>query len=245
MSLVHAVGYLRVSTDEQSSGIETQKAVINQYIDELEAKDPSVQRYISKFFIDENVSGDSDPEFRTGFKNLLDYIHKNKQTNNSVNEVWVQTRDRLSRDIDYLGHITILLKRENIQICAVDDDKEEIVRRVKDILGAEELKKYREKAKEGRKRRIKEEKAMTRAPFGYKINVEGKLEIDEEKRLIVEQIFSMIEQGVRVKTIAERFNLSQSGIYYIRNNPIYRTGEVRWGGKVVYNVEPIISNEHD
>lgn len=244
MSLVHAVGYLRVSTDEQSSGIETQKAVINQYIDELESKDPAVQRYVSKFFVDENVSGDSDPEFRTGFKNLLDYINKSKQTN-SVNEVWVQTRDRLSRDIDYLGHITILLKRENIQICAVDDDKEEIVRRVKDILGAEELKKYREKAREGRKRRIKEKKAMTRAPFGYKINGEGRLEIDEEKRLIVEQIFSMIDQGVRIKTIAERFNLSQSGIYYIRNNAIYRTGEVRWGGKVVYTVEPIVATEKD
>ncbi len=195
---------------------------------------------MSKVFVDENVSGDSDPEFRTGFKQMLSYIKDCMLTDNPVNEVWVQTRDRLSRDIDYLGHITILLKRANVTICSVEDDKEEIVRRVRDILGAEELKKYREKAKEGRSRRIRDEKAMTRAPFGYKIDQDGKFIVDEEKRIIVQQIFAMIKQGVRIKTIAERFGLSQSGVYYIRNNPIYQTGEVKWGSKVVYKVEPLI-----
>ncbi len=79
-------GYCRVSTDEQSLGIEAQKAAI---IDFAAKMNPG--RQITKWFIDEGISGGSALEKRLALCELLAIV-------GSRDKVIVARRDRLARD---------------------------------------------------------------------------------------------------------------------------------------------------
>ncbi len=172
---------------------------------------------------------------------MLQFIkdYKEKNPDNPIREIWVQTRDRISRDVDMLGYATILLKMNGIEIRSNEDAQEGLVRRIYDMLGEEELKKYRQKRIYGIKRRINEKKVISRVPNGYKVE-KGKIVIDPELKPIILEIFQMFEDGVTMSTISNKFNIPRSTLAYMRKNPMYRTGEYTWKGKVIYHVEPII-----
>ena len=112
-------------------------------------------------------------------------------------------------------------------------------KRFEDLLGEEELKKYRAKRMYGIKRRIQDQKIMSRPPYGYKIE-DGKLIVDEEVRPKLVEIFQMFEDNVTMSTISNKYDIPRSTLAYLRKNPIYRTGEYYWKGKIVYQVEPVI-----
>ncbi len=232
---VNVVKYLRVSTADQESGLGTQDEVITQKIRSIG------YRHIIETFTDEDVSGDSHVEQRPGFKKMLEFIREYNKNNagDPIREVWVQTRDRISREVDMLGYATVLLRGLGVDIRAIEEPQEQLVTRIYDILGEEELKKYREKRKYGIKRRIKEQKIMSRPPYGYKIE-NGKLVIDETLRAKVIEIFQMFEDNATMSTISNKFGIPRSTLAYMRKNPIYKTGEYYWKGKVVYKVEPLI-----
>ena len=80
---------------------------------------------------------------------------------------------------------------------------------------------------------------MSRPPLGYKIE-NGKLVVDEEMRPKLIEIFQMFEDNATMSTISNKFGIPRSTLAYMRKNPIYRTGEYFWKGKVVYKVEPVI-----
>ncbi len=143
------------------------------------------------------------------------------------------------REVDMLGYASVTLRALGVEIRATDESEESLVTRIYDVLGEEELKKYRQKRVYGIKRRINEEKIMSRAPFGYKIE-QGKLVVDETLRLKIIQIFQMFEDNVTMSTISNKFEIPRSTLAYMRKNPIYTTGEYTWKGKVIYKVEPVI-----
>lgn len=232
---VNVVIYVRTSTADQSSGRETQIDVVMQKIKAVG------YRHVVKTFVDEEVSGDSHVEERPAFKEMLNFIREFNKNNagDPIKELWVQTRDRVSREVDMLGYATVVLRTMGVEIRSTEDTQEMLVRRIYDVLGEEELKKYRQKRMYGIKRRIKEQKVMSRPPLGYKI-VDGKLVIDEEMRPKIIQIFQMFEDNTPMSTISNKFGIPRSTLAYMRKNPIYRTGEVYWKGKVVYKVEPLI-----
>ncbi|MHA1865617.1 MAG: recombinase family protein [Candidatus Heimdallarchaeaceae archaeon] len=232
---INVICYLRVSTADQESGLGTQEEVIRQKIKSVG------YRHIIETFIDEEVSGDSHVEERPGFKKMLEFIRTYNKNNagDPIREVWVQTRDRISRQVDMLGYATVILRSFGVEIRATEESQEQLVTRIYDILGEEELKKYREKRKYGIKRRIGEQKIMSRPPLGYKIE-NGKLVVDEEMRPKLIEIFQMFEDNATMSTISNKFGIPRSTLAYMRKNPIYRTGEYFWKGKVVYKVEPVI-----
>ncbi len=232
---INVLIYIRVSTADQESGRDTQKDVITNKLKSLG------YRHIVQTFIDEEVSGDSHIEERPAFKKMLKLIEEYRQQNPSdpIKEVWVQTRDRISREVDMLGYASVTLRALGVEIRATDESEESLVTRIYDVLGEEELKKYRQKRVYGIKRRINEEKIMSRAPFGYKIE-QGKLVVDETLRLKIIQIFQMFEDNVTMSTISNKFEIPRSTLAYMRKNPIYTTGEYTWKGKVIYKVEPVI-----
>lgn len=80
---------------------------------------------------------------------------------------------------------------------------------------------------------------MFRPPFGYKI-VEGKLVVDEEKRTLLRKILEDINQGKNINEVASKNGVTKDFVRRVRSNPIYRTGEVRYAGEVVFKVEPIL-----
>ncbi|MHA1302650.1 MAG: recombinase family protein [Candidatus Heimdallarchaeaceae archaeon] len=233
--MIRCVIYARTSTADQSSGLETQ-------IEDVTAKIYQAgDREIVKIIRDENVAGDSDPEYRHGFKEVLEMAKENQ-----FDELWAQSRDRLSRDVDILGYIRILLKKRDISIVCLDDEESKVIARVKDLFGEMELQKYREKRYKGMMRRLKEHKVMSRPPFGYKVNEQGQLVVDEEKAAIIRRLFAEFDNPLTsLKSLSLKYNISVSTLRNIRSNPIYRTGEVRWAGKIAYYVDPIVPENKD
>ena len=232
---INAIIYIRVSTSDQKSGKDTQLDVITQKIQSLG------YRQILQTFTDEEVSGDSHIHERPAFKELIKYIEEFNllKPNDPIKELWVQTRDRISRAVDMLGYAVVLLRDLGVEIRATEESDEMLVTRIYDMLGEEELKKYRQKRVYGIKRRINEQKVLSRAPFGYKIE-NDKLVVDESLRPRIIQIFQMFEDNVTMSTICNKFSIPRSTLAYMRKNPIYITGEYTWKGKVIYTVEPVI-----
>ncbi len=174
---INVVTYVRVSTADQETGKDTQVDVINKKIGTIG------YRHIMETFFDEDVSGDSHVEERPGFRKMLNFISETlkEHPENPVREVWVQTRDRISREVDMLGYSSVLLRTMGVEIRATEESDEMLVTRIYDLLGEEELKKYRQKRMYGIKRRIQDQKIMSRPPYGYLIE-DGKLIVDEEIR---------------------------------------------------------------
>jgi len=89
---INVVIYMRVSTADQETGLDTQLDVIQKKI-----KSVGYRRVIETF-ADEDVSGDSHVEERPAFKQMLEFIKKHNATNSEpIREVWVQSRDRTWR----------------------------------------------------------------------------------------------------------------------------------------------------
>ena len=233
--MIRCVIYVRTSTADQESGLETQ-------IDDVSAKIYQAgEREIVKIIRDEDCPGDSDPEYRQGFLEVLKMVN-----NNEFDELWSQSRDRLSRDVDILGYIRILLKKKEVSIICLDDEDNKAIARVKDLFGEMELEKYREKRYKGMLRRINDKKVMSRPPFGYTVDEEGNLAIDESKRGLIRRLFGEFDNPFSsLKTLSMKYNIPVSTLRNIRSNPIYRTGEVRWAGKIAYYVEPIVPEDKD
>ncbi|NPD88147.1 MAG: recombinase family protein [Asgard group archaeon] len=233
--MVRCVIYVRTSTADQESGLETQ-------IDDVSARIYQVgEREIVKIIKDEDTPGDSDPEYREGFKEILDMVE-----NEEFDELWTQSRDRLSRDVDILGYIRIILKKREIPIVCLDDEDNKAFARIKDLFGEMELEKYREKRYKGMLRRIKDQKVMSRPPFGYAVGESGGLMVDECKRGLIRRLFGEFDNPfASLKTLSMKYNIPVSTLRNIRSNPIYRTGEVRWAGKIAYYVEPVVPENKD
>ncbi len=233
--MIRCLIYVRTSTADQESGLETQ-------IDDVSAKIYQVgEREILKIIKDEDTPGDSDPEYRYGFREILRMVEDGE-----FDELWTQSRDRLSRDVDILGYIRILLKKKEIPIICLDDEDNKAFARIKDLFGEMELEKYREKRYKGMLRRIKEQKVMSRPPFGYAVGNSGSLMVDESKRGLIRRLFGEFDNPFSsLKTLSIKYNIPVSTLRNIRSNPIYRTGEVRWAGKIAYFVEPVVPENKD
>lgn len=227
--------YARASTNNQESGISTQLSVVTEKIESLG------YRSIVETFTDEGVSGDILPEERSAFQEMLNYI-KNSRIKNpeqSIKEVWVQTRNRIARNVDYLGYTTVLLEKLDVELHSTEDDDSNLKKRIYDVMGEEELRKTRLRSEQGIERRLKEKKVMSRAPYGYKI-IDGKLVVDEELRSLITEIFRLFNNNHSYSRISQKFKIPTSTLSYMVRNPIYRTGEYLFRGKVAYRVEPII-----
>jgi len=81
-----AVGYTRVSTDEQKLGPEAQRSAIAAW-----AARETIQ--VSRYCDDENVSGSVDPRLRPGFNAAMAAVTELK-----AGVIVVARRDRLARD---------------------------------------------------------------------------------------------------------------------------------------------------
>ena len=146
----------------------------------------------------------------------------------------------------YLSNSDIKVLRENPKEYGVPREDNKAFARIKDLFGEMELEKYREKRYKGMLRRIKQEKVMSRPPFGYTVNDEGGLMIDESKRGLIRRLFGEFDNPfASLKTLSLKYNIPVSTLRNIRSNPVYRTGEVRWAGKIAYYIEPVVPENKD
>ena len=225
--LKNAVGYIRVSTEQQAKddkyGVESQKGAILSYADK--------NGYcIVDWKVDE-ISGTTDD--RPAFNEILD---GNVVTNPPIEAVIAFKTDRIARDTKIYFYYLYVLEKRNIKLLSTQEDFVEgsefasIYRSL--ILFVAEQERRNIALRTGRGRSTKAQcggYSGGRVPFGYKVT-DGKLVINEEERPVVEYIFQEHKKKVPMLTIAERLN-----------DMGYKS---RKGGKIYNsNVKSIVDNE--
>jgi len=241
---VKCVLYGRVSTEDQkdTDNVTTQMMKLREMLSSQ--KDRKVVEEIA----DEGISGQIYE--RPGLQKIIKMADEGK-----LNEVWVTSMDRLSRDADLTGYIKFVLRRKGIKVVALDDKGDSFVNYIYQGIGAIEVDRYKDRREMGFDRAIKEKRILFRPPFGYRIEYQydengkpipktGKLTINEDLRYLIQQIYDE-PRDIGMKKVADKFGVKPSVVRNIRNNPIYDEGKVMWRGKVIYEIEPIVKKKEE
>lgn len=250
----NAIGYIRVSTDEQASddkyGIEVQKREILLYANNNGYN-------IVDWRIDK-ISGakDNRPE-------MDKILYGEDVTNPPYQAVIVFKNDRVARDTKLYFYYFYTLEKRNIKLLSAEEhfsegnDFANIYRSLLMFVAEQERKNIALRTSKGRN--IKAAcggYSGGRAPYGYRV-VNGVLTIDEEERPIVEFIFDKHSNGMSMLAITEA--LEQAGFStrkgrrfqvstvksILSNRPLYE-GKYKYGKEMdwVQGVhEPILKGD--
>jgi site-specific DNA recombinase len=241
-SALRAIGYVRVSTDEQAVrglGLDVQENAIRAFA--------ASQGYeLADVIADPGVSGATRPADRPGFSRLL-AIAKGRA---GVLLVW--KFDRLARDIVYaVTTANELSQVYDIQIRSVTepiDTATPMGRMIFAVLAGmaeQERQVVTERTWNARKEKaVRGGFAGGAAPYGYRRDMDGGLAVDAAEAAVVRHIYAMRGRGLGDAAIARALNREgvrprrglawrHGGVGYILDNPKYR-GAVeylfRWAG---------------
>ena len=218
--LKQAIGYVRVSTKEQSDkfGIEAQKGAIEEYANKNGIK-------IIDWVCD-NVSGVV--EDRDGWNRI---IVDPKVVNPPYQAVIVFKSDRVARDLKLYFYFEWLLFKKGVELISVNDGFPDVPNEYKGIIKSfilfsaeQERNNITLRTSGGRTIKAKTGGyAGGRSPFGYKV-VDGELVIDNYEAEVVKLIFDMRSKGMSYYGIANELN---------RRELFTRSGGL-WGQRQVY-----------
>lgn len=237
-----AVGYIRVSTEEQAErghGLEAQEKAIRSFADS--------QGYeLLGVIADPAVSGATRPAERPGFTEVLELARDDK-----VSLVLVWKFDRLARQIVYSVVTANELADHGVAIRSVTepiDTSNPMGRTIFAVLAGmaeQERQAITERTWGGRKVKATQGGfAGGATPYGYRRDHQGGLVVDEDEAHIVRRIFELRAGKLGYKAIARVLNSQghrtrrggewrHGGVAYILDNPKYR-GHVeylfRWAG---------------
>lgn len=202
----NAVGYIRVSTEQQAKddkyGIDVQKQAILLY-----ANDNGYN--IVDWKIDE-VSGVKDDR-----PALNEILYGDNVTNPPFEAVIVFKNDRLARETKLYFYYLYTLEKKNIKLLSTKEEFREgsdianIYHALLLFVAEQERKNIAIRTSKGRS--IKAQcggYSGGRCPYGYKV-VDGRLIINDAERPIVEYAFSEHDKGTPMMTIAD--NLTEMG----------------------------------
>lgn len=251
--LKNAVGYIRVSTEQQANddkfGIDVQRKEILLYAD--------INGYsIVDWKIDE-VSGIKDDR-----PALNEILYGDNVTNPPFEAVIVFKNDRLARDTKLYFYYLYTLEKKNIKLLSTKEEFVEgsefanIYRALLQFVAEQERKNIALRTSKGRSMKAQcGGYAGGRAPYGYEV-IKGVLTIKEQERPIVEFIFKEHDEGVPTLQIAthlwdEGFRTRKNTMFnestvrsIIKNRPLYE-GMYKYGKSMnwVKGVhEPILKN---
>ena len=195
-----AIGYVRVSTDEQAKsglGLEAQIAKIKAYAELFDIE-------LTEIIMDEGISGKTLE--RDGLKKAIKMLKEKK-----VEGMVIAKLDRLTRNVADLGTLvsTVFDKAElysvseqintknaagrlvlNVLVSVAQWERETICERTKDALQA---------------KKARGEKTGGNIPFGFN-QINGKLDRNEEEQAIISEIKSLKNKGLSLRKIAESLN---------------------------------------
>lgn len=202
----NAIGYIRVSTEQQANddkfGIDVQKQAILLYANNNGYN-------IVDWKIDE-VSGIKDDR-----PALNEILYGDNVTNPPFEAVIVFKNDRLARDTKLYFYYLYTLEKKNITLLSTKEEFQEgsdfanIYRALLQFVAEQERKNIALRTSKGRS--IKAQcggYSGGRCPYGYKV-IGGRLIINDEERPIVEYVFKEHEKGTPMMTIAD--NLTELG----------------------------------
>ena len=235
-----AVGYCRISTLMQvdNTSLKDQEEKIRMY-----AKLHDI--VIDKMFIDKAVSGKSTD--RPEYDKMMDYIKEN-----DIDMIIVYKNDRIHRSLYNLLSMIYNLQEYEVDLVSVtemfDTSTPQGMLFLQMLGSFAEFERaiINERTRNGRIARLKENKWVGGKPaLGYRVNKEGKFEIDEEEAKIVKDIFKLRSKGISLSNIGAKYGFSKQKVDYILKNKNY-IGVFEYRGKkekndIVIEMEPIIS----
>lgn len=250
----NAIGYIRVSTEQQAKdekyGIDVQKQAILLYANENGYN-------IIDWKIDE-ISGAKDDR-----PALNEILYGDNITNPPFEAVIVFKNDRLARDTKLYFYYLYTLEKKNIKLFSTKEEFNEgndfanIYRALLQFVAEQERKNIALRTSKGRS--IKAScggYAGGRCPYGYKVE-NGRLVINEDERPIVEYVFKRIDENTPMLTVSDELNdlgyRTRKGTRFqntsvrsiVKNRPLYE-GMYKYGKTMnwVKGVhEPILKSE--
>lgn len=197
----HAVGYLRVSTDEQHLGPEAQRAAIERWCAANGLELVAVRE-------DHGVSGGAELDARPGLLGALDDLRAHR-----AGVLVVAKRDRLARDVVIAAMVERLVSRSGARIDSADGSgngagpEAEMMRGIMAVFAQYEraLIRARTRAALGVKRARGER--VGEVPYGYRLGADGRtLEADPSEQAVIAAVRRLRAEGLSLRAIAERLN---------------------------------------
>lgn len=235
-----AVGYCRISTLMQvdNTSLKDQEDKIRMY-----AKLHDI--VIDEIFIDKAVSGKSTD--RPEYDKMMDYV-----TINDTDMVIVYKNDRIHRSLYNLLAMIYELQENNVSLVSVtemlDTGTPQGMLFLKMLGSFAEFERavINERTRNGRIARLNENRWVGGKPaFGYKVNKDGKFEINEEEAKIVRDIFKLRSKGLSLAKVGAKYGFSKQKVDYILKNKNY-IGIFEYHGRkekngITLELEPIVS----
>jgi len=191
-----AVGYLRVSTDEQRNGIEAQRGQIERW-----ASTAGVT--IVAWHTDEGISGGAALDKRPALMAALDSVRAAK-----AGLLVVAKRDRLARETLFAGMIERLAQKHGSRIVSADgtatDDTPEaaMLRGVQDVFAQYERALIRSRVKAALSVKKSKGERVGSVPYGSRLSADGThLEPEPEEQAVLARIRSLREAGRPLRAI--------------------------------------------
>jgi len=227
-----AVGYVRVSTEDQANnghGLKVQREAIEAF-----AKSQGYE--LLDLIIDAGVSGATKPEERDGFQRVLELAEAKAF---SVLLVW--KFDRLARSLVYaVTTANLLQERFGVVLRSVTEPIDtstpmgQTVFAILAGMAAQERQAIVQRTLAGKREKAKRGGfAGGPAPYGYVRDRDGGLEVDPNEAQTIRRIFTMRQQGMSYRAIADVLNSEDvptkrggrwyaGTVRYILDNPKYR-----------------------
>nr|WP_317333972.1 recombinase family protein [uncultured Romboutsia sp.] len=235
-----AVGYCRISTLMQvdNTSLKDQEEKIRMY-----AKLHDI--VIDEMFIDKAVSGKSTD--RPEYDKMMDYIKEN-----NIDIIIVYKNDRIHRSLYNLLAMIYELQKYDVALVSVtemfDTSTPQGMLFLQMLGSFAEFERaiINERTRNGRIARLNENKWVGGKPaLGYKVNKDGKFEVDEKEAKVVKDIFKMRSKGLSLAKIGAKYGFSKQKVDYILRNKNY-IGVFEYRGKKEKNdiflyIDPIVS----
>ncbi|MEG2985370.1 MAG: recombinase family protein [Peptostreptococcaceae bacterium] len=235
-----AVGYCRISTLMQvdNTSLKDQEDKIRMYCKLHDI-------VVDKIFIDKAVSGKSTD--RPEYYNMMNYVKEN-----DIDMIIVYKNDRIHRSLYNLLAMIYELQEYEVALVSVTEmfdtstPQGMLFLQMLGSFAEFERAVINERTKNGRIARLNEKRWVGGKPaLGYKVNKQGKFDIDEEEAKIVKDIFKLRAKGISLATIGAKYGFSKQKVDYILKNKNY-IGIFEYNGKkekndISFEIEPIVS----
>lgn len=223
---MRAIGYIRVSTEDQNLGPGAQRKAIEEWCERNGAE-------MVQVFEDHGVSGGVDLEKRL---QLLAAIDSLKPLGASV--LVVAKRDRLARDVLYSAMIERLVQKQKAVIASADNvgngdgPEAQMIRGIVDVFAAYERAIIRARTKAALQVKKSRKERTGSVPYGFQLAKDGvHLEPNPAEQEILSIVSELRGRGMTLRAIAAA--LEERGF-----TP---RGEGKWHPQTVSNIEKAAS----
>jgi DNA invertase Pin-like site-specific DNA recombinase len=200
---VKAIGYIRVSTEEQRLSPDAQQEDIESWCERYDVELIDTFRDIGK-------SGALEPEHREGLLDALDAVRSYE-----ADLLVVAHRDRLARDRAVVGSLMLILRRQGARIASTDGGIEESPGRrmldaVQDAMSEMERDLTVARIRDAMAQKKERGELVGAVPYGFKLGADGSrlLRCNKEQRAI-QLARRMKIRGASLRQIAKK--LTRSG----------------------------------